>query len=494
MQYSWLEQLVKEGHVRPDVKDMIYSDCSRIMEKSAGGADFFKMLGDWPAAGGEHIRVQVAVPKPEMLNYTLQYKKHLYTRGEHAKRILSMAYDAVRAHPMLIATGVGAATIVGGLISAPFKSEAEAKKLIDLKVKILADPKTGKYKDKAGARFDELVHIAPAVARNEALAKRLVAERLHSGFTAQDIQSLALLQTQSTKDQEASGKARDSYISKTSAVAYSKTLADVIAMCEDAGVLEKNAAKGGGTWEATKKLIKGIGVLSGVSLVGSLAAGGVNYAKSLYDNKQFEKALQKSFSEAMKQSDPNREPLHANKDKAMMAFQTLAHFAPSMAIEPSAARAFMNTIVSSDQGTHISHVKDLAEVERNLQATKGANPFFEGMAVGADALGLSKTISTATSDLLSPVMYQGRRDISEALGVQMGKKELGLNDKKPTNDKKFISDQFADIRRRDMRTNRSRTKRENEQIQRANEMVARAIRAQGGTPPQSGIFAAKKKP
>jgi hypothetical protein len=76
----------------------------------------------------------------------------------------------------------------------------------------------------------------------------------------------------------------------------------------------------------------------------------------------------------------------------------------------------MNAIVSSDQGTHISHVKDLADVERNLRATQGSNPFLEGLRSGAEAVGLGGAMSGAMKDVMRPVIGQTQEAMGHTIG------------------------------------------------------------------------------
>jgi hypothetical protein len=135
-----------------------------------------------------------------------------------------------------------------------------------------------------------------------------------------------------------------------------------------------------------------------------------------FKQKNREEKLRNSFLEAMKRSDPGKEPLHANKDKAMQAFQTLTHFAPNVAADPEAARAFMLNLISMDQGVQVGAIKDLSEIEKNLKATKSKQPFLEGLQVGTEFAGMPSALGKATGELMSPIMEHGSKEIAYNLG------------------------------------------------------------------------------
>jgi len=397
MQYSWLEKMVKEGHVRPAVRDSIYASCSDILTKAAGVGQYedffkkhFKVPADFPGSAKEWI--------------------------QGSNPLLHQA--------MTLLSTVG---IVGGAAAyyaakTGLSDSKDIKTIIENRQAILSDPAVERYKEKASARFDEVVKVAPKVATQKELIKRLVLDRLHSGFTSNDYQNFAGIQASYAPQSKDTGRVAKKYesASKTasmSAEASGSICADVVLLLKDAG-LDKVAATpvAGGIFDSVKRILATMGVVSGVGVVTGLGAGAVNAVSHAMDEAKLKKNLKKSYDEAMRRSDPNREPLHANKDKARQAFETLVHFAPHVAVEPSAARAFMNTIVSNDQGTHISHVKDLADIERNLRGTKGSNPFLEGLRSGAEAVGLGGTVGGAMRDVMKPVIGQTQEAMGHTIG------------------------------------------------------------------------------
>ena len=165
MQYSWLEKLAKEGRVRPDVKAAIYNDCSSIIQKTAEGKRTFM---DWFAKSAG--------------------------QDEALSHVISEAQDFAQRH----AVSLSGLVLGGGVVFKGVKNflgkEKEFKTILQNRKEITSDAQVGTYKDKAAARFDDIVKVAPRVAFNKDLAKRLVIDRLHSGFSSQDLQNLASIQ------------------------------------------------------------------------------------------------------------------------------------------------------------------------------------------------------------------------------------------------------------------------------------------------------------
>lgn len=133
-----------------------------------------------------------------------------------------------------------------------------------------------------------------------------------------------------------------------------------------------------------------------LGIAGGLGLGLVRHGVAQIDKKELEKKLKKSFEEALRMGPSDQDPLHQDIGKARQAFQTLVHFAPHVACDPSAARAFMNKLVSYDQGILTSDVKDLTEIERNLHQAKGdSTPFMSGFSSGSEAFGLKSGVGAA---------------------------------------------------------------------------------------------------
>ena len=150
------------------------------------------------------------------------------------------------------------------------------------------------------------------------------------------------------------------------------------------------------------KLLKSVGILGSVALLGGIGSGAAKHLIGIRDKNQLEKGLRSSFDAAMKMSPADKEPLHDNPAKSRQAFDTLAHFAPHVAVQPSAARAFMNRLIHYDMALQATDVKDLSEIERNLAQARGDHPpFIAGFGAGVDALGLSQAAGQAYKNVLS---------------------------------------------------------------------------------------------
>jgi len=377
MQYSWLEKLTKEGHVREEVRDRIYQDCGVILEKIASPEDIAKL------------------------------KLYFSQKGE------TLANWGM----------IGGAALLAGTVFDQVRSSGELKSILKNKQAILNSPECASHKEKAGARFDELVKFAPKVAVMPDLSHKMIVGALHSGFTDSDIRHLSSLQASYAKEPGAAATSYAAYKGKLSKKATEKTaalcgrgLADILCIVKEASLAEKiKKITTDPHWTASKHLLTTMAALTGAHMLIGLGSGAVNVVRDKLDRKNLEASLKKSFDEAMKQSDPTREPLHANKDSARLAFQTLTHFAPHMAVEPSAARAFMNAIVSHGLGTSVGTVKELSEIERNLKGAKGSNPFIEGLAGGLEVSGFGSQLGKALQTGMEPITEHGQAEMASGL-------------------------------------------------------------------------------
>jgi uncharacterized protein YciW len=355
MQYSWLENMTKEGSVRKEARDLIYKDCSLLLDK----------LGSSAAEELARVRASAAKNKSRFLEAMEGHLDSLMIGG-------------------MVAGVAGIASAIYGKIS----DRATLTAVIKNRAAIANSPEVGIYKEKANSRFDELVKYAPRVAAMPGLSKTIVVKSLNSGFTDRDIQYLTTLQASYSGDNrepEKKFKEYSSKLSKTSAVKTAEALADVLCIMKTAAP-DKSVLR---------PLLHSITALTGAHILLGAGVGAVNTIRKGLEKKELEKELSHSFAEAMKQSDPTREPLHANKDKALMAFQALAHFSPAVATQPSAARAFMNSMISHDLGVPIGSIKEISDIEKNLRGSKGEHPFLEGFGKSIETTGAGSSFRGA---------------------------------------------------------------------------------------------------
>ena len=257
--------------------------------------------------------------------------------------------------------------------------------------------KTKEEKEKAVARLYEIARVAPHLTMNRDLTKHMIMGKLHTGLSLEDKQKLALLQSQYDN-----GSDLRQFMPKLAAAEIGSVLAD-------AYLVKEAAMKPTGSFGRDLKMF---GALSLLPLATSLVGGAINMGVSKIKEKKMSEALNNSFAQAMSMSNPDREPLLQNKDEARKAFNSLANFAPQVALDPQAARAFMNKIVSYDQGIDTAVVKELSEITRNLK-DKGPSPFVEGFLVANKAVGGTniyskgmEALSDTASDRLVPSSAQ----------------------------------------------------------------------------------------
>lgn len=219
--------------------------------------------------------------------------------------------------------------------------------------------------EKAKARLYEIARVAPHVTLNHELVKSLIKKRLHTGLSLEDKQLLAIMQNQFHQGN------LNSFIPQMPMAKVGSILADV-------AIIKEAAVPSG-----FKNTAKYLGVLSAIPVLSALTTGAINQGLSTLKQRKLKENLEESFSKAIGMSDPDREPLLQNKEKARQAFSTLTHFAPHVALDPQAARAFMNKIVSYDQGVDAGTVKELSEITKNLSHGSSEHPFVSGFALGS---------------------------------------------------------------------------------------------------------------
>lgn len=371
MQFSWLEKLAADGHVSEKAKDEIYETCSHVLKEAS---------------------------------------EQPFTMAEKAIMALS---------PFVLG---GAAAYVGSKLTGAGAINQATKSALKSRAALLNDPELAPHKEKVHARFGELAAIAPSVAAQAHLATRLVKTRLHDGFTDDDMSRLAQLQATYNqkidfvpKVQKGLAKKASAHTGELCATLYCLVKeagigAGIGAGLKDAGRAAASASRMG----TIKEVLKTTAVLSAFPLLGGVGAGAVHEYMDYRDKKKLSENLNKSFEKALAMSDPDKEPLHANKEKARQAFETLTHFAPHVATEPSAARAFMNKLLSYDMGIDVGAVKDLAQIQKDIsQSHGGSSPFFTGFGQGAQVLGLGQVLSDSMGAVADPLIEKTRRTVAE---------------------------------------------------------------------------------
>lgn len=151
-------------------------------------------------------------------------------------------------------------------------------------------------------------------------------------------------------------------------------------------------------FSTAKTVLRNAAVLGSVGLAGGAGVGAAKYLMSLKEKKDVEKKLRSSWDEVLRASDPQYEQIHAQKDRAREAFNMLAHFAPHVAMQPIAAKGFVNKILGFEGQVTAEDVKHLTEIEKNIAQARGESPFASGFQSGSEALGLRKAVDLSFSE------------------------------------------------------------------------------------------------
>jgi len=394
MKYKWLEELVKEGSVRADAAETIYSDC-RNLAKTAN----------------------------------MEQLKKLWTEIS----------------PMIQGLG-GLAITASSLAELPetidkmMMSQRDVSSMDKTKELISNTPELASNLPKAEARFREIVQYAPSVAANPEMAMRIIKKTLHSGLTDRDIENLQTMQMTANAGIGGSYSRQANYgqfltdkmnarMEKVSSVgAIRPEILGHIAFDVNS-LLEVGIEKNAGIGDFISKAFKGrmgpflaMPLIAGAAQLGVGAVAGVgNMAKEKVRQNNFKDQLEKSFATAVSESDVDRELLKQNPSDARKAFETLVHFAPSIAVQPQAARSFMQKMLAyEDQALQPSDIKDLVSIEKDFRSAAGAkSPFFDAFNATGKLLGLGSTISGTTSSVVKPYLQAHEEATRHDISSQM---------------------------------------------------------------------------
>lgn len=300
--------------------------------------------------------------------------------------------------------GLGGAYLHGKLVA--HKDKTQVLKNRQAVVGGFEDPKD---QAKAEARFDEIAELAPSAAKSTSFMKKMVTDRLHVGLSSEDAQRLAIL--------ESNAKPRQSTLIPKVASIRPRVAGEIYA---DIYLTVKTAAPSmkwlGDKLSGNTAKMLALFTLPGLSM--AAAGGAAKMVSDKLDRKKLENQLEQAFQKAMDSSDPDKEPLKSNPEKARQAFQAMAHFAPHVAVQPDAARAFMSKIVAYDQGINVGDIRDLSEIEKNISSTSPSKPFLQGFAQ-ATASGMGKVLA-------DPYVSDYSDRVREDLNTERAEKGLPL--------------------------------------------------------------------
>ena len=350
MKISWVETMVEQGTLSMGARDSIYADCQSLIKNAA-------------APGGDKVSA--------------------------VGRALG---DAIPFGTSLLAMTF---TDHDGAV-------AKAKSMVANREAILKDQAFAGHEDKAMARFGEVAEIAPSVAANASMSKKLVKARLHEGFTNQDVSNLAMLQAKSMP--RVSREKNAAYQVSQARTAAAERLGE---LCADLMILNKTAAPAGAEKTLGKilKAMKATALVSSIPILAGVGTGIVQHQVAENKKERLEKELKNSFSKALRGNNAMAERLRDNKPQAEQAFKTLTHFAPHVAMDPSAAATYMAKLVNYNEqgmGIDIDSVKTLSEIERNLAQVSKDPGFMQGFRAGTETAGLNRVVSGGVTEAIRP--------------------------------------------------------------------------------------------
>lgn len=359
MKFPWLDELVKQGSVSEAAAVEIYGNCEELVKQAA-------------------LDTKAVIDRID--NITSPQAKNMFMNAA------------------ALAAGAGMVSGISSWFSGKVDTAQNNSALAKTKKEVLSHAQFAKNQPKAEARFSEIAKIAPSVATNKELMLRLVAKSVETGLTNDDVHRLALLQSQYTPKM----KQQLSMSKKASG----ETMADMYQLVKEAvGIPFKNNP-------AVRKAFKHYLQFSSIPLLAGVGAGAFNQASASIKKKKTEAQMRETFEKAVSSSDA----LRHNRAKAQEVFQSLAHFAPHVALEPQAARGFMEKLVAYDSGLQTGDLKDLTTIELNMKSHAPAQPFLHGLGQGSHALGLGNLSAGMMRGVSDEVMKNDARNIAAELG------------------------------------------------------------------------------
>jgi hypothetical protein len=373
MQYAWLEKLSSEGSIRPEAREQIYRDCSNLLKHATSDA-----AQDGPFTG---------------------------------------MGSKIQGH-LMMGLGKDIEGFVKKKLVAVFVSQRTLQQIANNKAAILQNPGFKQYPEKATQRFMDLARVAPTIAAHEGRAMELVKDKLHTGFSSHDMGNLAILQAIYTAQDPDFAYRTDQHMQKKAGESLGAAYADMLCLVKEAGV-----AKGLQT-STVMHALRNMALVSTLPLLAGVGAGAVKSYVASRDSKALAERLRDSYQRALRDSDSetsDEKKLREDPARALQAFETLAHFAPHVAMQPTAARSFMKRMIGYSEagvGIDVDQVKGLSEIERNMAQTNvQENPFFSGFTGGAEMFGLTNALSGSIKDTLSPLVQKNQAAMMKDLGM-----------------------------------------------------------------------------
>lgn len=359
MEISWVETMVKQSSIRPEIRDRIYSDCQDLVKLATNPAGGDKLSPIARALGGTTASFGLALLGKALLDQNAALK--------------------------------------------------DAKQISLNQESLAADAEFAGHEEKARARFEQVAEIAPTVAANHAMVKQVVKSRLHEGLTTEDVTNLAMVQAQGMP--RAGAKTHKLYQAgreKQAAERTGELCADILVLSKTAGLFDKLIKKikdPEHQYHHIAKALKATALVSSVPILAGIGTGVVHHQLASLNKQKLEEKLNESFEKAMRIPGDKMDGVREDKATARRSFETLTHFAPHVALEPSAASNFMVRLGTYGQegiGIDVDSVKSLSEIERNLAQVSKDPGFMEGFRSGTETAGLNRIVAGSVGEAIKP--------------------------------------------------------------------------------------------
>lgn len=384
---KWLQDMVDQGLVRPEVQTSIINDVEMMKQASYG--EFIKKTLSIGGKEGLEGAAKTLQTMHGPIDSTLQY-----IAGPLAMMIASAA-----------GTYAGVKTVdkVTDTVANFMKSRSMVK---DFKKSISKIDEDTLFKGddiaKAKKLFAEMATFAPLVAQNYPVARQVIKTSLNTGFKKEDIQNMMAMQAHIAQSGANS-------LPPIKAEQMGKIAGDLTCMFLDremtkqANIIDMLAGKTSelakqtnvpSLYDSIKSIpaaVKIFASLAALPLAANVAGGLTNMIIDKIKSKSLKKDLDHNFETILK-STPH---LNDNKEVAREAYELLSHFSPHVALQPTAAKAFMTKLVEgrthdSTIGVDLGEIKTLSDIQKHNKP--GQSSFSVGSDKMNDILGTNKLI------------------------------------------------------------------------------------------------------
>lgn len=401
MRISWLDSLEKEGHISKEAKAEIYRDCWAIIG-SAGDIEKTAAQNPFPPPPGEGNAKRKAEmgKQPSPSNPAVGSKKKpsgILDTLDDVPDDFGRALQLWNIYQPAIALGL--AGVKGVLhVAEPYRLHGD---LDTNRKKLDSDPdfnKSERNLAKAHARFNEIASLAPSVAQDYDLTKKVLMPRLHSGLTDQDAISLGGLQRNFLAGTTRKQVGLRNFLNEKQTFQTQRDLS--ISLRKQAESLATVSGLAKEAKISVGRLLTQIGLVAGIPAAGGVGLGLYKQHRYEKDQNELKDRLEKSYKSLLKAEGDAGDRFRENPAKTREAFEVLSHFAPLVAVQPTAARSYVTNLLStgSEHGATPEVIKTMTEVQKNI-SNSHQKPFEEGFVSGAKGLGLSTALSEATKEV-----------------------------------------------------------------------------------------------